>query len=205
MTPEQIRQISLPPVPAPQSSKAEQYLITRVMGTFEVLAEERPSILAAVRWPLAGVGTLAQGKRTRTVLAPGVYLLSSPLTRAQEWEGPTRGRERPAHGRPTGAQDPPRSRGCAPGPIPYPNGCSRPLRGTPWATARFAITSHLLPRTDRRAVNALDDAPAAPIRNPGATDGTRDSASARDDKPTGQCAGSGTGASWSPPSPWLVG
>ena len=45
------------------------------------------------------------------------------------------------------------------------------------------VHGHLLPRADRRAVNALDDAPAAPIRNPGATDGPRDNASTRDDNP----------------------
>jgi hypothetical protein len=71
------------------------------------------------------------------------------------------------------------------------------------------VYGHLLPRADRRAVNALDDAPAAPIRNPGATDGTRDNASARDDTLTGQCAGSDTGSTiWisrgSSPSPLML-
>src|SRR5216683_2491677 len=70
MTPEQRRQMPLPPEPAPQSRKAEQYLITRVTCTLEVPSEERLSILAAARWPLAGIVTLTQGKRTRTVLAP---------------------------------------------------------------------------------------------------------------------------------------
>ena len=86
MTPEQMRQMPLPPEPAPQSRKAEQYLITRVTCTLEVPSEERLSILAAGRWPLAGIVTLTQGKRTRTVLAPGVYLLSSPLTEAERRE-----------------------------------------------------------------------------------------------------------------------
>ena len=86
MTPEQMRQRPLPPEPAPQSRKTEQYLITRVTCTLEVPSEERRSILAAARWPLAAVATLAQGKRTRTVLAPGVYLLSSPLTDAERQE-----------------------------------------------------------------------------------------------------------------------
>ena len=86
MTPEQMRQRPLPPEPAPQSRKTEQHLITRVTCTLEVPSEERRSILAAARWPLAAVATLAQGKRTRTVLAPGVYLLSSPLTDAERQE-----------------------------------------------------------------------------------------------------------------------
>ncbi len=86
MTPEQMRQMPLPPEPAPQSRKAEPYLITRVTCTLEVPSEERLSILAAARWPLAGIVTLTQGKRTRTVLAPGVYLLSSPLTEAERRE-----------------------------------------------------------------------------------------------------------------------
>jgi integrase len=45
------------------------------------------------------------------------------------------------------------------------------------------VYGHLLPRADRRAVNALDDAPAAPIRNPGATDSKQDNTSTRDDTP----------------------
>src|SRR5207237_2782425 len=80
MTPEQMRQRPLPPEPAPQSRKTEQYLITRVTCTLEVPSEARRSILAAARWPLAALAPLAQGKRTRTVLGPWVHLLSSPLT-----------------------------------------------------------------------------------------------------------------------------
>src|SRR5260370_6045055 len=86
MTPEQMRQMPLPQEPAPQSRKAEQYLITRVTCTLEVPSEERFSILAAARWPLAGIVSLTQGKLTRTVMAPGVYLLSSPLTDAERRE-----------------------------------------------------------------------------------------------------------------------
>jgi hypothetical protein len=86
MTPEQMRQMPLPPEPAPQSRKAEQHLLTRVTRTLEVLSEERRSILAAARWPLAGIVTLTQGTRTRTVLAAEVYLLSSPLTDAERRE-----------------------------------------------------------------------------------------------------------------------
>ena len=86
MTPEQMRQMPLPPEPAPQSRKAEPYLITRVTCTLEVPSEERFSILAAARWPLAGIVSLTQGKRTRTVLAPGAYLLSPPLTEAERRE-----------------------------------------------------------------------------------------------------------------------
>jgi len=86
MTPEQMRQMPLPSEPAPQSRKAEPYLITRVTRTLEVLSEERRSILGAARWPLAGIATLTQGKRTRIVLAPEVYLLSSPLTDAERRE-----------------------------------------------------------------------------------------------------------------------
>lgn len=84
MTPEQMRQqMPLPPEPAPQSRQAEQYLITRVTCTLEVPSEERGSIVAAARWPLAGIATLTQGTRTRDVLAAGVYLLPSPLTDAE--------------------------------------------------------------------------------------------------------------------------
>lgn len=84
MTPEQMRQqMPLPPEPAPQSRQAEQYLLTRVTCTLEVPSEERHLILAGARWPLAGTVTLTQGTRTRTVLAAGVYVLSSPLTEAE--------------------------------------------------------------------------------------------------------------------------
>ena len=86
MTLEQMRQMSLPPEPAPQSRNTEQYLITRVTCSFEVPAEERPSVLAAARWPLAGIVTLAQSKQIRTVLAAGVYIFSSPLTDAERRE-----------------------------------------------------------------------------------------------------------------------
>ncbi len=80
MTPEQLRQMPLPPEPAPQWRQAGQFLITRAMATFEVLAAERGPILAAVRWPLAAIVTLRQGKYLRNILAPGIYILSSPLT-----------------------------------------------------------------------------------------------------------------------------
>ncbi len=87
MTPEQMRQqMPLPPEPAPQSRQAEPYLITRVTRTLEVPSEERRSILAGARWPLAGIATLTQATRTRDVLAAGVYLLSSPLTEAERRE-----------------------------------------------------------------------------------------------------------------------
>lgn len=84
MTPEQLREMPLPPEPAPQWRQAGQFTITRAMCTLEAPAEERAPILAAVRWPLAGIMTLRQGKRIRNVLAPGVYILSSPLTDS-EW------------------------------------------------------------------------------------------------------------------------
>jgi len=86
VTPEQLRQMPPPPEPAPEWRKPGQFLITRAMCAFEVPAGERAPILAAVRWPLAGILTLRQGKRSRTILAPGVYILSSPLTDAERTE-----------------------------------------------------------------------------------------------------------------------
>lgn len=90
MTPEQLREMPLPPEPGPQWRQAGQFMITRAMCTLEVLAGERAPILAAVRWPLAGIITLRQGKRIRNVLAPGVYILSSPLTDSERTELHTR-------------------------------------------------------------------------------------------------------------------
>lgn len=90
MTPEQLREMPLPPEPVPQRRQAGQFMITRAMCTLEVLAEERAPIFAAVRWPLAGIITLRQGKRIRNVLAPGVYILSSPLTDSEQTELRTR-------------------------------------------------------------------------------------------------------------------
>ena len=90
MTPEQLREMPLPPEPAPQWRQAGQFMITRAMCTLEVLAEERAPILAAVRWPHAGIITLRQGKRIRNVSARGVYILSSPLTDSERTELRTR-------------------------------------------------------------------------------------------------------------------
>jgi len=83
MTPEQQRQMPLPPEPAPQYRQAGQYLITQAMCTYEIRAEERTPILAAVRWPIAGVLTFSQGELVRNILVPGIYLLSSPLTESE--------------------------------------------------------------------------------------------------------------------------
>lgn len=90
MTSEQLRDMPLPPEPAPQWRHLGQLLITRAMCTLEVPAEERMPILAAVRWPLAGIVTLRQVKRIRSVLAPGVYILSSPLTDSERTQLRTR-------------------------------------------------------------------------------------------------------------------
>ena len=55
------------------------------------------------------------------------------------------------------------------------------------AAFTLKVYGHLLPRGDRRAVDALDDAPAAPIRNPAATVEPGDDGSTRNNAPTGQC------------------
>jgi len=55
------------------------------------------------------------------------------------------------------------------------------------AAFTLKVYGHLLPRGDRRAVDALDDAPAAPIRNPAATAEPGDDVSTQADAPTGQC------------------
>ena len=55
------------------------------------------------------------------------------------------------------------------------------------AAFTLKVYGHLLPRGDRRAVDALDDAPAAPIRNPAATVEPGDDVSTREDAPPGQC------------------
>jgi len=55
------------------------------------------------------------------------------------------------------------------------------------AAFTLKVYGHLLPRGDRRAVDALDDAPAAPIRNPAATAEPGDDVSTREDARTGQC------------------
>lgn len=81
MTPEQL-QMSPPPEPAPQGARAGEFVITRASCTFEVPAEERAPILADVRWPLAGIITL-QEEHIRHILAPGIYILPSPLTDAE--------------------------------------------------------------------------------------------------------------------------
>jgi integrase len=49
------------------------------------------------------------------------------------------------------------------------------------------VYGHLLPRGDRRAVDALDDTPAASIRNPAATGNLKGDVSARADEINGQC------------------
>jgi len=90
MTPEQQRQMPPPPEPAPEWRQAGQLLITRVMCPVEVPAGERTPILAAVRWPLAGIMTFQQAKRVRNILAPGVYILPSPLTDSERTELRTR-------------------------------------------------------------------------------------------------------------------
>lgn len=80
-------------------------------------------------------------------------------------------------------------------------------------TITLKVYAHLMPRTDRRAVDSLDDAPAAPIRKPRATDGSQDTVTTREDVPPGQRRGSDTGSSitscrGSSPSPlmctWIV-
>src|SRR5438445_13157145 len=53
MTPEQMRQRPLPPEPAPQSAKTEQYLITRVTCTLQGRSKEHRATLTAARCPLA--------------------------------------------------------------------------------------------------------------------------------------------------------
>lgn len=60
------------------------------MCTFEVPATERAPILAVVRWPLTQILTLQQGTRIRNILAPGVYILSSPLTDSERTDLRTR-------------------------------------------------------------------------------------------------------------------
>ncbi len=90
MTPEQRRQMPLPPEPAPQYQQAGRYLITQAGCTCEVPAEQRTPILAAVRWPIAGVLTFSQGALVRNILAPGIYLIPSPLTESERAELHTR-------------------------------------------------------------------------------------------------------------------
>jgi hypothetical protein len=62
------------------------------------------------------------------------------------------------------------------------------------AAFTLKVYGHLLPRGDRRAVDALDDAPDAPSRNPAATAEPGDNVSTREQAPTGQCGQSGTDA-----------
>ncbi len=90
MTPEQLRQMPLPPEPSAQWRQAGQFLITRAMATFEVPAAERGPTLAAVRWPVAGIITLRQRRHIRHILAPGVYILPSPLTDSERTDLRTR-------------------------------------------------------------------------------------------------------------------
>src|SRR5713226_5798132 len=68
MTPEQHRQMPPPPEPAPEWRQAGQVPITRAMCTLAVPAGERALILAAVRWPLAGIITFQQAKHIRNIL-----------------------------------------------------------------------------------------------------------------------------------------
>jgi integrase len=55
------------------------------------------------------------------------------------------------------------------------------------ATITLKAYAHLVPRADRRAVDALDDAPAVPIRKPDATDEPADDVTPREDDPSRQC------------------
>jgi hypothetical protein len=86
MTSEQYRQMALPPEPGQHRPEAAQFLITRAMVTIEVTAETRAPILAAAQWPLAGTMTVRQMKRVRIILAPGIYLLPSPLIDSERIE-----------------------------------------------------------------------------------------------------------------------
>jgi hypothetical protein len=90
VTPEHLRQMPLPPEPAPEWRQAGQFVITRAMCTVEVPAGERAPILAAVRWPLAAILTLRHGKHIRPILAQEIYILSSPLTDSERTELRTR-------------------------------------------------------------------------------------------------------------------
>jgi integrase len=55
------------------------------------------------------------------------------------------------------------------------------------ATITLKAYAHLVPRTDRQGVDALDDAPAVPIRNPDATEEPGDDVTPREDDPSRQC------------------
>ncbi len=61
------------------------------------------------------------------------------------------------------------------------------------AAFTLKVYGHLLPRGGRRAVDALDDAQAAPIRNPAASAEPGDGVTTREDAPTGQCGQFQTG------------
>lgn len=86
MTLEQLQRMASPPEPGPQWRDPTKFLITRVMMTAEVPVEARAEVIAAVRWPIAGIMTLRQMKNVRNVLAPGVYILPSPLTDSERTE-----------------------------------------------------------------------------------------------------------------------
>ncbi len=86
MTPEQLRRTPPPPEPGPQWRDPTKFLITRVMMTAEVPVEARAGVIEATRWPIAGIMTLRQMKNVRYVLAPGIYILPSPLTDSERTE-----------------------------------------------------------------------------------------------------------------------
>jgi hypothetical protein len=86
MTQEQLQRMPPPPEPEPQWRDPTKFLITRVMMTVEVPVEARAEVISATRWPIAGIMTLRQMKDVRNVLAPGFYILPSPLTDSERTE-----------------------------------------------------------------------------------------------------------------------